>query len=387
MNTSSHDMDCYLNQDIVTQDDVLEMKTVGEPQAELIDYQCQRYPLWDIHRFVEQVLATEKPGFLICAQQNGKRTIRELVLAWHFKLIRSYIERIPPNGKPSPLIALFQECCAEMGLHSGFTRPGYCDEKGIIEAERYNSLLALIRSKASTIKRYEEAKQYVSNYDQRMFKRLKKYIDQLFLLHPKLLVVRLDLEYQKDHAEFVTLKQAQQDISRFISHRRWNKLFEHCVGFIIAREHGKNGCGFHFHCILFFNGHKRREDINLAKAIGEEYWEGRITRLACDGETSDTRGRYFNCNAKRDDYRYLGIGLISHADEIKRSNLLYALIYVTKDDQGLEGLAPRKTKTITRGLLSRRSKAKNGRKRSIWVRGKKVKLHREIYRPTWEQLL
>lgn len=386
MNTSSQDMGS-LDQDVLTEDDVLEIPTAGKLQPELIDHQCQRYPLWDIHRFVEQVLATEKPGFLIRTEKNGKTTIIDLPLAWHFKLMRSYIERIPPGAKPSPLIALFMECCIEMGLHSGFTRPGDCDEQGIREAERYNALLALIRSKASTIKKYKKAKQYVSNYDMRMFKRLQKYINKLFLRYPKLLVIRLDLEYREDHAEFVTLAQARQDISRFISHRRWNKLFAHNVGFIIAREHGRNGCGFHFHCFLFFNGHERRQDINLAKAIGEQYWEGHITQLACEGETMDTRGRYFNCNAKQDDYRYLGVGLISHADEVKRSNLSYALVYLTKEDQGLEGLAPRKTKTLTRGLLSRKPKAKNGRKRHAWVRGKKVKITRQVYAPTMEELL
>jgi hypothetical protein len=386
MNTSSQDMGS-LERDIITQDDVLETPTTEKPQPELIDYQCQRYPLWDIHRFVEQVLATDKPGFLIRTTENGKTNIIDLPLAWHFKLMRSYIERIPPDCKPSPLIALFMECCRELGLHSGFTQPSHCNEQGISEAERYNTLLALIRSKASTIKKYKKAKQYVSNYDMRMFKRLQKYINNLFLRYPKLLIIRLDLEYREDHAEFVTLAQARQDISRFISHRRWNKLFAHNVGFIIAREHGENGCGFHFHCILFFNGHKRHQDINIARAIGEQYWEGYITRLACEGQTSDTRGRYFNCNAKQDDYRYLGVGLISHADEVKRSNLSYALIYLTKDDQGLEGVAPRKTKTLTRGLLPRLSKAKNGRKRRAWGRGKKVKITRPVYAPTWEQLL
>lgn len=386
MNSSSQDMGAP-TRDIVTKDDVLEKATTGKPQPELIDYQCQRYPLWDIHRFVEQVLATEKAGFLIQTTENGRTNIIDLPLAWHFKLVRSYIERIPRDCKPSPFIALFMECCIKLGLHSGFTRPGDYDEQGISEAERYNTLLALIRSKASTIKKYKKAKQYAANYNMRMFKRLQKYINNLFLRYPKLLVVRLDLEYREDHAAFVTLTQARQDISRFISHRRWNKLFAHNVGFIIAREHGKNGCGFHFHCLLFFNGHERRQDINLAKAIGEQYWEGDITRLACEDDTADTRGRYFNCNAKQDDYRYLGVGLISHADEVKRSNLSYALIYLTKEDQGLEGLAPRKTKTLTRGLLPRHSKAKNGRKRRAWDRHNRVKVSRPVYAPTWEELM
>ena len=302
----------------------------------------------------------------------GNMTIRDLPLAWYYKLIRSYIERIPPDTKLSPFIALFQECCIEMGLVAGYVGTGDFNERGIFAPERYNAFLDLIRVKVSTVPKYIKAKEYALNYDKRMQQRLQKYIDSLFLIYSKLLVVRLDLGYLQEFAEYTTLEQAQRDIGRFISHRRWSKLFEHCVGFIIAREHGDNGCSFHFHCILFFNGQKRHQDINLAKAIGSEYWVGLVTRITGDGNEVVTRGRYFNCNAKQDDYRYPGIGMVVHSDEVKRSNLFYSLIYLTKDDQGLEGLAPPKTKTITRGLLPKIKKTGSGAPRKNCVRGKRL---------------
>lgn len=376
MDTQSQDI--HLDQSVVTQDDVQDLPTEDELSSELIDYKCQRYPLWDIHRFIEQVLATDKPGFLIITHKRGKTTICELSLAWHYKLIRSYIQRIPPGSITSSFIALFQECCAEMGLVYDFIRPGNISGPGISEAERYNAFLELIRAKASTVKRYIKAKEYASNYDKRMSQRLQKYIDRLFLIYSKLLVVRLDLEYLQEFAEYMTLAQAQQDISRFSSHRRWSKLFEHCVGFIIAREHGDNGCGFHFHCILFFNGQKRHQDVNLGKAIGKDYWEGTITRITGEGEALVTRGRHFNCNAKQGDYRYLGIGMIAHSDEVKRSNLSYSLIYLTKDDQGLEGIAPPKTKSITRSQLPHVKAKRSGPPRKILIRGKRVTLSMQI---------
>lgn len=375
MDTQSQDIG-YLDQSIVTQDDVQDLPTNELLNAQLIDYKCQRYALWDIHRFIEQVLATDKPGFLISTDKHGKATIRERPLAWHFKLIRSYIQRIPLDAKPSPLIALFQECCVEMGLFDGLTRAGDFTGPASNEAERYNAFLELIRAKALTLARYIKAKEDISNYDLRMFARLRKYIDSLFLVYSKLLVVRLDLEYGDGFAEYMTLAQAKKDISRFISNRRWCKHFEHCVGFIIAREHGKNGCGFHFHCILFFNGQKRQQDINLAKAIGKDYWEGNITRISGEGDTLITRGRHFNCNAKQDKYRYQGIGMIAHSDEAKRSNLLYALIYLAKVDQGLEGIAPPKTKTITRGLLPEVAETRSGAPRKMGVRGNRLTVSR-----------
>ena len=360
-----------VSQLIITQDDVPDSSTDETTRSELIDYQCQRFPLWDIHRFVEQVLATDKPGFLIITDKRGKTRIQELPLAWYFRLLRSYIERIPADVKLCPLIALFQESSAEMGLCSEVTCAGDFTGPGIKEAERYNALLDLIRTKASTVTRYIEAKTYASTYDKRMFERLQGYIDRLFLVYSKLLVVRLDLEYGDDFAEYITLVQAQQDISRFVSLRRWNKHFEHCVGLIIAREHGDNGCGFHFHCILFFDGQKRQQGINLGKAIGKDYWEGRITRISGQGDTLITRGRHFNCNSRQDEYRYQGIGMISHSDELKRSNLAYSLIYLVKEDQGLEGIAPPKTRTITRSVLPRAPETKRGAPRRISIGGKR----------------
>ena len=360
-----------VSQLIITQDDVPDSSTDETIRSELIDYQCQRFPLWDIHRFVEQVLATDKPGFLIITDKRGKTRIHELPLAWYFRLLRSYIERIPADAKLCPLISLFQESSAEMDLLSQVRRAGDFTGPGINEAERYNTFLELIRTKASTVKRYIEANTYASTYDKRMFERLQGYINRLFLVYSKLLVVRLDLEYGNDFAEYITLVQAQQDINRFISLRRWNKNFEHCVGFIIAREHGEDGCGFHFHCILFFDGQKRRQGINLGKAIGKDYWEGRITRISGQGDTLITRGRHFNCNTKQDAYRYQGIGMITHSDELKRSNLSYSLIYLVKDDQGLEGIAPPKTRTITRSVLPRTPETKRGAPRRISIGGKR----------------
>lgn len=365
------------DQVVVTQDDI-QPPADDKLSPELIAYQCHRYSLWDIHRFIEQVLATDQPGFLIAPGRHGKATIRQLPLAWHYRLIRSYIHRIPQGAIPSPLIALFQNCCQKMGLIDGFTRPEDFNGPGVSEADRYNAFLELIRARASTVNKYMEAKKYVSNYDGRMFKRLEKYIDGLFLIYPKLLVVRLDLAYQKEFAEYITLAQAKQDIDRFIGHRRWSKLFKQCVGFIIAREYGKNGCGFHFHCILFFDGQESWQGINLAKGIGKDYWEGNITLISGEGEDLITRGKHYNCNAKQDEYRYCGIGPIPHSDEVKRSNLLYSLIYLLKEDQGLDGIAPPRTRTITRGQLPQAESARVGALRKIWVHGKRVTVPRQV---------
>jgi len=378
MNAQSQDIGEF-DHNVSMQADSNDLSTRAEISPALIDHECRRYPLWDIHQYIEKVLATDKPGFLIICDKHGRKTVRELSLGWYYKQIRSFVDRIPPDSKPSRYIGLFQECANEMGLSLGFTLPGISHGQGVENAERYNAFLDLIRTKAATVAKYIKATKYISNYDKRIFDRLKKHVDGLFAIYSKLLVVRLDLEYQQKYTGHVTLAQAKKDIGRFVSHRRFHRLFKHCVGFVIAREHGKNGCGFHFHCMLFFDGQKQNRDLYLASAIGKDYWEGYITRIAGDGATLVSRGRHFNCNIQP--YDHNGIGMISHSDEVKRADLLYALVYLTKDDQDLGIDASPKTRLITRSILPRVQANRSGPPRKILLRGKRVTLPKKGYSP------
>lgn len=330
--------------------------------SQLVSYKCSRYDLWDIHRFVEDVLATDKDGFEISTNKKQNRRIKQLSLGRYFPLIRSFITRIPEGAKLGRYIALFLECVHELQLHQdGFTQPGAPHRPGLNGAELFNVFLALIRKKPKRIAQYIKAVTYVSNYDERIFLRLKEYVDRLFLIYSRILVIRLDLEYTEEWAPFVTLSQAQRDIGEFISRRRFSNLFENCIGFIVAREKGESGGGYHFHAMLFFDGHKQRGDIYLAQQIGENYWSGYITRISGQGDDLETRGRYFNCNAE--EYEHDGIGMVSYSDEIKRTDLLYALLYLTKKSQdiGQDGLP--KMKTITRANMPPLEATKLGRPR------------------------
>ena len=48
--------------------------------SKLISYKCTRYDLWDIHLFIEQVLASDKPGFAIVTNKRGEKCIKQLTL-------------------------------------------------------------------------------------------------------------------------------------------------------------------------------------------------------------------------------------------------------------------------------------------------------------------
>lgn len=154
----------------------------------------------------------------------------------------------------------------------------------------------------------------------------REYIDHLFSIHCKLLVLRIDLGYQKSAYEKLNnveaYKKIRQDRDRFFANMRCNTLFKHKVGFISKLEYGLDK-GFHYHLILFFNGSKTQRDMYLAKQICR-YWNVNIT----NGE-----GNAFNCHSKKSEYKYQGIGKIDYKNTVPRSHLInYVVRYLVKPD-------------------------------------------------------
>lgn len=97
--------------------------------------------------------------------------------------------------------------------------------------------------------------------------------------------------------------------------------------------------GYHFHLLLFFDGHKQWNGKALGFLLGE-VWKNEIT---------EGRGRYFNCNALK--YAENGIGMIWHYEMAKREILKKKVIsYLTKTDFWLKFQGTRKT--FFRGLMS-----------------------------------
>jgi len=159
-------------------------------------------------------------------------------------------------------------------------------------------------------------------------KSLLSYIHRVFEQHARLLVLRVDFGYRLKprcsvtQADLMTeYQQAKKDYQHFVNNQKGNRLFEYLVGHVWKLEYGLQK-GFHYHLILFFDGSKVRQDITLAQQIGE-YWQTIITQ---------GRELYFNCNAKKHEYKYLGIGMINHHDTELRNNLNRAAGYLIKID-------------------------------------------------------
>lgn len=181
------------------------------------------------------------------------------------------------------------------------------------------------------------------------------YVEHLFEHHSRLLVVRVDLSYQK---AIVKNRTIPADMTR--SHRKRlfkrvqsHPLFKNCLGYIWKLEYGQYK-GFHYHTCFFFDGSKVRGDISLARRIGE-YWKNEIT---------EGKGLYFNCNAIANSYAHSGIGDIHYTNQAKRDTLQKVITYITKIDMAVRLILPQGARTFGRGEFVLRKEETRGRPRS-----------------------
>lgn len=152
----------------------------------------------------------------------------------------------------------------------------------------------------------------------------RAYIDNLLAYHSRLVVIRIDLFYLKELDREVELEELELHLKTLHNNRRTNALFNGWCGYITKIEYGFERY-LHVHAFFFFNGNVRqgRFDVNLAQEIGD-YWHRVITK----GD-----GWYFNCNAKKNDYKFSGIGEVEATDFVKREYLKTALEYLCKKNE------------------------------------------------------
>ncbi len=171
--------------------------------------------------------------------------------------------------------------------------------------------------------------------------------------YSKLLAVRIDLGYNKEHASECSLEEIKKDVKHMLDNRRANRsLFRDQVGYIFKFEDALEK-GPHAHALLFFNGQKVCKDAHLGDQIGN-YWNEKIT---------GGNGVFHNCN--KNHYEQCGIGMIDHSDFEKRAILEEKVIgYMLKDEQSIDGLKQSgREKSVTKGVCtSKKSNAGRPRK-------------------------
>lgn len=200
---------------------------------------------------------------------------------------------------------------------------------------RLNAAVTMIRDEC----RSEAMRQHMRKLDNTKrvrSKGAKKLIESLRSRYARLEVVRIDLSYRAgkyiDLEEFAdALEEVKRDWEKFRYDLASEVSLPSAVGYLAKLEYGLLS-GFHFHVVVIYDGSKHREDITLAKMLGE-HW---VYQVVTGGE-----GRYYNCNRHKKKYRYLGIGTLNYYDHAKYSALVNLVLeYMVKTDYVLASEAP-----------------------------------------------
>lgn len=215
------------------------------------------------------------------------------------------------------------------------------------------ALVALLNSYVEKVRLAADSKKFkteVRNFERSSnenFLQFNRYIDAHFTKRSRLLFVRLDLGYKDSY-----LTGIERDVET-VYHRikqDWAKLHKDLTrkilrtglcGYVWKLEFGLSK-SFHLHVLLILNSSMFRGDVTIAKIVGD-HWNNTIT-------TGD--GTYFNCNAKKEHFRFCGIGQIGRDDFVGRENLSNRVgMYLTKPDYVVALKAPDGGRTFSKGIF------------------------------------
>lgn len=153
------------------------------------------------------------------------------------------------------------------------------------------------------------------------FNSARDYVIGLFELRSRLLVLRVDLYLRPEAKSWGYGLEAEIASKKFLRWLRERRDVGGYLGYIVKRENGIHR-GMHWHWMVFLDGHQHRDACSLTKMLGQT-WE----RIVGQG-----RGSYFNCYARKDQYRFNGLGLVHARDREKLLGIRAALYYMTKRD-------------------------------------------------------
>ncbi|MFZ5697529.1 MAG: YagK/YfjJ domain-containing protein [Pseudomonadota bacterium] len=172
-------------------------------------------------------------------------------------------------------------------------------------------------------------------------KRIQTYLGSLLYTHSRLLFVRVDFGYPIIMRSMLTIDRVYEDLRQFLSLKDWHALFDHLVGYVwVVEEGGRKGP--HIHLLLVYSGAQVRKDVALGGMICD-LWEQRIT---CGVGVSR------NCNAFKNQYVEIGIGMIERMDRAACERAVYYATYFAKDPHRLEEDDPQYLRMKPAGLDS-----------------------------------
>lgn len=330
------------------------------------------FELCNLEQFVDALLSCDEVPFTLDSRTGYENNyLPSPSISRYFAFMPDFLKvvnMLSSRHEYSERINVFRTCCQAMGLlNVGLEWKNiYFDPKKTDPrfagsppaAEIFNTLVSNIRlewkikkTQAKVNARKQEADKRYDDYC--------NYVDALFNHCARLVVLRIDLFYKKQHAESRTVADITKDLNHLIENKRGNpSLFGFMNGYIAKLEYGFDK-GMHWHVLFFFDGSKRNNasHIHLAESIGE-YWINTVTK---------GYGDYWNVNANADNYDRkgtLGIGAINYDDIDLRDNLKYRVIkYLCKMEQFIKPIFGPKVKLFRRGNYPKMPDNKPGRPR------------------------
>lgn len=250
----------------------------------------------------------------------------------------------------NPRIAAFQRLLNNADLCARIHEGKIVGVDQITTAESLNKLILDYRT---AISQAGFKKEYLK-YKRASIKNLKgvlNYLRHMQSRYSRLLILRVDLSWNDEHKSDVTADIARQCRQHLFRNMKKNPLFRNVLGTVWKLEYAP-ARKFHYHMLFLVNGHKARQDVNLARAFGE-YWKKHIT---------ESKGHYYNCNAHKDDYEDCGLGKLERGNSSMEKGLLKAVSYMTKIDACARLVLPGNARTFGRGEI-KALKTKNKRRR------------------------
>mgnify|MGYP000119576271 CR=1 FL=1 len=337
------------------------MKTKYGKPMENSDY------LEKLEFFVIDVIKTKQMDTLLTLNRTDGNVPRWLVTGFiRMPGFLHAICQLPRRYSYTNCINLFIDACEELNL--------ICDDVGgtrlttvdfLTQSDDYWTVYVRLLETLYRNGNSVEFKAKLMNTFRLINYREKEYtgfVQALFNVHSRIVVLRIDLEYQKAIARTVSLSEALDDLDHLVANMRNNAMFDHMLGYIFKVEYGVDR-GIHIHSILFFNGSRRNgaNHIGHAKQIGD-YWQNKITL---------GRGTYWNVNAKIEQYRQkgiCGIGPIHWHEYDVQANLLNMVIhYVCKEQQMIRSDAEPYRKIIRKQHFPKINEVRRGRPRAIMI--------------------
>ncbi|MFA6921974.1 MAG: inovirus-type Gp2 protein [Gallionella sp.] len=283
-------------------------------------------------RFSRRLIRTKEALFSVKINKWTKRKYIDSTKmgGWFLSELRMSVSAIRqhyPMHSLNPFVELFIRSVEDRRLFElVFNIQSLTDDEVVKWVDVLNGCADSIRKEGNSSKFKKTMNDY-QRLSNKNYRELLTYINALFNRYSRLLVIRLDFGYMKEHlwpvvgesvVQYEAVKKHWEVLLRYMK----TKLPTDCmVGFCWKLEYGLDK-SFHYHVLIFLDGSKVREDVTIARMIGE-HWSSTITK---------GQGLYYNCNAYKDGYKACGIGMVNHDDAVLRSGLEKAALYMTKTD-------------------------------------------------------